>query len=443
MPQGRTSLISGGPGSGKTVLGLQFVYNGALAGEPGIFVTFEERTEAVRRNAEAMGWNLERLEQDGTILLLSIALPTDIVRSGRFNIAGLLGILGGQAKARGAKRIVIDAIDVLLRVFQDHEQRVAQISALHDWLQERGVTTVLTTKEPNTGGVPEIDYVVDCVVQLDQRVVRQVTTRRLRIMKYRGSDYLHNEYPFILASGGMALLPIARYGLAPHPVGERISTGVRGLDALIDSGFRRGWCIFVSGASGTGKTALACAFSVAAANRGERVLFISFEESVDCMVQAMLSLGLDLRPAIEAKQMAVLTALPEAMGSEEHLLRIFRPVDTFKPQHVVVDAISACRRMGTDEASFNFLLRLLLYGKERGITLLFLNQTDGGEPTSDVTGFRFASLVDVIIRVEQDWSDESYRRRLLIVKARGSRHSHFYHSFCITDHGLEVEERKS
>lgn len=443
VPEGRITLVRGGPGTGKTVLGLEFIYRGAVLGEPGIFVTFEERAEVVRQNARSLGWELEPLERDGRLLILQPDLPANFVESGEFDLSGLLAILDGHSKALGAKRIVIDAADVILRLFRSPHDRENQLFALHYWLWRHGQTAVLTLKMmlEQSRAHDRLEYMVDCVLHLDNRVIAQVTTRRLRVIKYRGSGFLSNEFPCIITNNGMALMPITRPQLG-RKVEGKVSTGVAGLDSLLDGGLARGTCVLIGGTTGTGKTTIASSFATAACQRQERVLYVNFEESVESLTTSMKSSGFDLTSTLEEGCLNVIASMPESMGAEEHLWRLFQVFDDFAPEHLIVDAISACRRMGSQEVAFDFLVRLLTYCRSRGVTCIFLNQSGPGMSAHSISGVGVSSLVDTLIVLEQDWPSDMHRRRLLIVKSRGSRHSHVFHTFEITDDGIRVDSEE-
>lgn len=443
LPRDRTTLVVGGPGTGKTLLGLEFLYRGAIAGEPGIFVTFEESAEAVRRNSAAMGWNFEAEEAAGRLLVTHVAMPPDLLLSGEFEIGGLLAILAGHTRTLGARRIVVDALDILLRIFPDAFRRENQLYALHDWLLSQGLTAVLTAKRARSGengADPSqvLDYLADCVVLLDQRVDGQISTRRLRVLKYRGSNFLSNEYPCVISEDGLVLMPVSSMELQHRALGSPTPTGINRLDDLLGGGFRAGASILLSGSSGTGKTTVACTFASAASQRGERVLYISFEESTESLLGAMTSVGIDLAPAVATGRLRILTAMPESLGVENHLLRIFRALDDFLPDHIVIDAVSAVRRMGTERAAFDFLARVINRCRASGITCIMINQIDPSDSLERIGGFAITSVLDVLIRMEQTWRPWTHERRLLIIKSRGGRHSHVPHVFAITDQGIDV-----
>jgi circadian clock protein KaiC len=445
LPRGRATLVGGGPGTGKTILGLEFLYRGALAGEPGILLTFEEQAEAIRRNAQTLGWNLDALERAGSLAIIDAGVPTDVVATGEFDIGGVLAILGGRIRELGARRVVIDAADLLLRLFRDPRREEDQLIALHQWLIEQQQTVIITVKTSNEPTEPmhRLEYLTDCVLRLDHRVLGQVSTRRLRVLKYRGSSFLSNEYPYVIGAQGLVLMPISSLALTARAYGARFPTEVYGLDALVGGGFFHGSSVLIGGASGTGKTILACSIATAAGARGERVLYISFEESAESLVASVRSAGLDLDSALQSGILRFLTSIPEAMGVEEHLWRIFQVVESFDPQHVIFDAISACQRMGSEEAAFDFVVRLLTHCKARGTTCIYLNQTNPRDSIDQLSGVGISSLIDALLVLRQDWpQDDAHRRSALVVKVRGSRHAHHPTSFQITDDGIEFEDAR-
>jgi circadian clock protein KaiC len=444
VPCGRTTLVSGGPGCGKSVLGLEFLYRGAIDGEPGIFVAFEERAEAVRQNALTFGWDLAALEQENRLFVLDARLDPEAVVSGNFNLKGLLASIGGKAAEMGATRIVIDAVDVLLRVFDDPSRERTELYALHEWLTDREMTTLLTVKAANGHRISSqyefLDYMADCTIQLDQRVTNQVSTRRLRVIKYRGSDSGRNEYPYAIGSEGITLFPVCRLTLQHKPLGDKVSSGHPRLDAMLAGGYRRGACVLISGTSGTGKTTLASIFARSACRGGEKLLFISFEESQQAMLDGMLSPGIDLRPAVKAGKLRFQSAFPEALGAEEHLIRKLLTIQDFEPDHVVIDAISACKRMGTEQAAFEYVMRVVNTCKERGITSILLNQTEGFRDEHEVTGIGISSIVDTVIFLRYIEVGGEINRMLLVMKSRGAKHANQYREFRITDDGIDIPD---
>ncbi len=280
-----------------------------------------------------------------------------------------------------------------------------------------------------------LDFLADCVINLDQKTDERATTRRLRVVKYRGSDFLSNEHPYVIASTGIVLMPVAVSALGQAPLGERVSAGLPQLDAMLGGGYRRASSILIAGSSGTGKTTTVATFATAACKRQERVLFISFEESQEAVVSALKDASIDLQTPLDEGYLKIFTALPEALGVEQHLLRIYQTIGAFEPDHVAVDAISACSRMGSEQAAFDFLVRLLTRCKKDNITFLCTNQISPSVGPEGLSGFSNASLMDVLVLLEQI-HEPAFLRRLTLVKVRGSHHSHAYHPFTITDQGI-------
>ncbi len=442
LPAGRTSLIIGGPGTGKSLFGLEFLYRGALAGEPGIFISFEERAGALRENAATLGWQLAPVEQSGQLFLFDGYIDPKAVVTGDFGFQSFLAILDHKIKAMGAKAVVIDALDVLMRLINDDRREQDELLALHQWLAQRGVTALLSAKAPRDSDHARhyefLDYLADCVIHLDNRMLGQLSTRRLRVVKYRGSGFGSNEYPFIIDAPGITLLPISEVGLSHQALGERFPTGLAALDGLIGGGFRRAASILVTGSTGTGKTTLCAHFTQAACARGEQVLYINFEESVAALVSTMQSPGIDLSTAVASGALHLLTALPEAMGAEQHLLRAHTAIKAMRPACVVLESASACKRMGTEQAAFEFLMRLINICKEMGITVVLTNQTAGFQNLDEISGIGVSSLIDTVIQLRLVEKDGSLQRQLMVMKARGSAHSQRYHEFRITDHGIDL-----
>jgi circadian clock protein KaiC len=441
LPAERVTLLSGGPGSGKSMIGLECLLHGAGAGQPGILVMFEERAAAVRQNAWGRGWDLARLEKENKLYLMDARLDPEAVISGEFSIKGLLAILDQRIKAMGAKLILIDAADALLHLYDNPMRERRELYALHEWLLDRGLTAIMTVKTLPQEEAPSryafLDFMADCVIHLDQRVTAQITTRRLRVIKYRGSGYGRNEYPFIISETGINIIPITSNILQHRPPGPKVSSGKAWLDEVLAGGYKCGTSILFAGTAGAGKTTLACIFVQAACLRGERVLYLNFEESAESMVSNMLSAGLDLQPLIKTGTLAVRSYLPEAMGVEEHLFHALTDLDEFHPQHVVVDAISACKRMGSDQAAFDYLMRILNACKERGITCIYINQSSGVDIVEEISGIGISSIIDTIILLRHLPIDGAMARQLIVMKSRGSKHSEQFHEFRITDQGIE------
>jgi circadian clock protein KaiC len=442
VPAGRLTLVSGGAGSGKSMVGLKCLLHGAGAGEPGILVMFEERAEAVRRNARSRGWDLAPLEKSNKLCLLDARLSPETVVSGDFSIKSLLAILDQKTKAMRARRIVIDAVDALLYLYDSPLRERQELYALHEWLLDRGLTTIMTVKtfphEESHSRYAFLDFMADCVIHVDQRVTAQITTRRIRVIKYRGSGYGRNEYPFVINRDGVSVMPITSNVLQHIPLGVKVSSGQTRLDDVLAGGYRRGASVLIVGTTGSGKTTLTCVFVKAACLRGERVLYLNFEESEESMVSSMLSPGLALRPLIRNGTLMVRSYLPEAMGVEEHLFHALNAMEEFQPRHVVVDAISACKRMGSELNAFEYLMRLLNACKERGITCFYINQATGVDIIAEISGIGISSIIDTVILLRHLPIGDAMKRQLVVMKSRGSKHSEGFHEFRITDRGIDL-----
>ena len=441
LPAGRMTLLSGGAGSGKSLIALRCLLRGARSGEPGILVLFEERAAAVRQNVSSLGWDVRSLERNKRLFLLDARLNPEAVVSGDFSIKGLLAILDLQVKALGARRIVFDAVDTLLHLYDNPLRERHELNVLHEWLLDRGLTSIMTVKADAQEGLSRysfLDFMADCVIHVDQRVTVQVTTRRLRVVKYRGSGYGRNEYPFIIGDDGINVIPITSSVLQHRPPGPTVSSGQTGLDRLLDGGYKRGTGILIVGTAGAGKTTLACVFALAACRRGERVLYINFEESPESMISNMRSVGLPLQPSITSGRLIVQAYLPESTGVEEHLFRALRALDELRPQHVIVDAISACERMGTKHAAFEYLMRVLDACKQRGITCIYVNQATSADVISEISGIGISSIIDTVIVLRQLPVDGETKRQLIVTKSRGAKHSERFHDFRITSGGIDL-----
>ncbi len=443
LPVGRTTLVSGGPGSGKTVLGVELLYRSALAGEPGIFISFEESPEAIRRNAGSLNLDLAALEEGEKLIILDGRIDPEVIRAGAFDIKALLAILGGQSQALGATFAVIDAIDGLLRLLDDPRLEREQLEILHDWLTKQDMTSVLTVKSSGERSEQTdydfLDYMVDCVIKLDQRVDGQISTRRARVLKYRGSSYDRNEHPFAITEQGIRFVPVTSVRLRHAASDEILSSGNTQIDQMLGGGLVRSSTILISGASGTGKTSLAATIAQAACEREERVLYMQFEEAARTMISRMLSPGIDLRPAIEAGLLRIEATMPEAIGVEEQLIYILQAIEEFDPSIIVIDAITAISRMSSPAAAFAFLVRLIDLCKRDGISCVLTHQAQQITERSQIGAMGIASLLDTVIFLEYEEVDNVFYRTMLVLKSRGMSHSNRRHRLEITDSGLSVE----
>ena len=352
LPLRRTTLLMGGPGSGKTVLALQILVNAATQhGTPGIFVAFEENARRVAANAVTFGWNTDDLGKK--LFFLDGCVRSDVVKSGSFDLTGLLAVLKAIAHEMGAKIIVFDAIDVLLSLLDDPATEVRELQRLHEWLAANELTGILTTKvEENRPATAQrygfMPFMADCAVLLTQHVTDRVAVRAMRVLKYRGSPHVLNEVPFVIGPGGVEVGSSNGVHPEPQPFTDKVSTGIERFDAMLGGGFYRGTNALITGSSGGGKSTLAGAFIEAACRRGERSLFISFDENCRDIVRDLATLSLNLALHVESGLLRMEALRSEAASSEEHFMRIKRIIIEQKPQCVAIDPLSALARVGAD-----------------------------------------------------------------------------------------------
>ncbi len=442
LPAQKTTLIKGSAGSGKTALGMELLYRFAMKGDPVILVTFEETAEAVRQNALALGWDFPALEAAGKCFIWKAEIDRRAAASGDFNIDAMLAVIKGIADRINASRIMIDAIDVLLHVFDDPSKELNELHRLHDWLVENQFTALLTAKIFDPSGKSShydmLDYMADCVVLLDLRVLNQVTTRRMRVAKYRGSGFCSNEYPYLITEGGNVFMPVTAMQLSHKPLVDKVSSGHESLDEALGGGFFRSSGILIAGPTGSGKTTLAATFAQHACGRGEKVLYISFEDSQEAIISAMSSPGIDLSSAAESGLLEFRTIMPEALGPEEHMYKVLQRIEGFQPEHIIIDAISACHRMGSEQAAYDFLVRSVDACKQRGITCLMTNQLQSNDTHFNISGIGISSLVDTLIALSYVERDGQILRDLVVIKSRGTNHSNRHHLFQMTGNGIRV-----
>jgi circadian clock protein KaiC len=406
-----------------------------------LFVSFEESAAAVRQNALTVGMDIKALEQTGHFFVWQAGVDHTQVKNGEFNIDALLGIIQGQARQLQARIIMIDALDVLLRVFHDTEQKEDQLYRLNTWLKDQQFTCILTTKvfpppKQNTG-FDIADYMADCVIFLDLRILNQVATRRIRVVKYRGSGFIPNEHPYVITSQGINVLPLTSIELAAYPPpGPFVSTGISGLDAALGGGYRHGAAIVISGNSGIGKTTFIASFAACSCDAGQKVLFVSFEEASSAIIDSMASPGIDLQAATRSGRLQFHIALPEALGPEEQLFALLQKIALFKPDHLVIDSISACRRMGSDTAAFDFLVRLIYACKMKQITCLMTDQTLPESSFAATATAAISSICDTLIALNFIDTGDAIDREMTVIKSRGTHHSRKHENFYISDNGI-------
>ncbi|MCG6204744.1 circadian clock protein KaiC [Rhodopseudomonas sp. HC1] len=442
LPAGRPSLVCGSAGCGKTLFASTFLINGArLYGEAGVFVTFEERPVDIVDNVQSLGFDLQGLIDQERILIEHIAIdPTEVAEVGDYDLEALFLRLEFAVDQIGAKRIVLDTIESLFSAFQNPAVLRAEIRRLFDWLKQKGLTAVITGERGDgtltRQGLEE--YVSDCVILLDHRVDNQVSTRRLRIVKYRGTAHGTNEYPFLIDEDGFSVLPVSSLGLNHKVFEERISTGVPDLDDMMSGGgLYRGSSVLITGVAGAGKSSLAGMLADAACSRGERALYLSFEESAAQTVRNMKSIGTDLGRWIEAGQLRYIAARPTFYSLEMHLAVMLREIARFKPSVVVLDPISAFIGTGELGEVQAMLLRIVDYLKTHGITGAFTHIAHAHDAETDAG---LSSLMDAWILLLNRESNGEFNRELYLLKARGIAHSNQVREYVMSDSGIRLLE---
>ncbi len=442
LPRGRPTLVCGGPGAGKTLLAMEFLMRGAMDyGEPGVFMTFEEEPEDLAKNFMSLGYDLHEMIARGLIETDHVRIArSEIEETGEYDLEGLFIRLGNAIDSIGAKRVVLDTIEALFSELPNATILRAELRRLFHWLKDRGVTAVVTGEIGNKTltryGLEE--YVADCVIFLDFRIVKQIATRRLRIIKYRGSSHNSDEYPFLIGEGGFSILPITSLGL-DYPVStERISTGVPKLDAMFGgNGFYRGSTILVSGTAGTGKTSLSTTFADAACLRGERCLYFAFEESPRQIIRNMGSIGMNLDRWVKKGLLKFYSARPSLYGLEMHLVTFHKAIQEFNPQVFIVDPISNLINVGTASEVKSTLTRLVDYLKMQKISTFLTDLTHFGS-SLERTSEEISSLIDTWLLLRDIELNGERNRGLYILKSRGMPHSNQIQEFLLSNQGIDL-----
>jgi circadian clock protein KaiC len=441
LPANRPTLLAGAAGCGKTLFGLTFLVNGArLFDEPGVLMSFEERPEELAANVASLGYDLPALIAEKKLVIDYVRIErSEIEESGDYDLEGLFVRLAHAIDKVGAKRVVMDTLEALFSGLGDGPVLRAELRRLFAWLKDRGVSAIITAERGAEGQLTRHgleEYVADCVIALDNRVDDQITTRRLRVLKYRGSSHGTNEYPFLIDEGGISVLPVTSAGLDHQVSNETVSSGIPGVDAMLSrQGFYRGSSALVSGTSGTGKTIFAASFVDAACRRGERAIFFSFEESPDQIMRNMRSVGFDLARHVDAGLLRFESARPSLFGLEMHLVLMIREVERFQPMVVAIDPISAFR--GSAVEIHSTLLRMIDLLKVKSITTLFTNLIGVGLTNADEG---VSSLMDTWIGLHEVPGNGERNRGLYLLKSRGMSHSNQVREYLLTDHGVELLE---
>jgi len=443
LPRGRPTLVCGSAGSGKTMLAAEFLVHGAVDyDEPGVFMMFEESAAELAQNLRSLGVDLDALQRQGRIAVDHVHIErNEIQETGEYDLEGLFIRLGHAIDTIGAKRVVLDTIEALFSGLPNHAVLRAELRRLFRWLKDKGVTAVITAErgEQTLTRYGLEEYVADCVIMLDHRIVDQVSTRRLRIVKYRGTAHGTNEYPFLIGANGVSVLPITSLRLDHEAPAERVRTGIGGLDDMLGGlGLFRGSSTLVSGTPGTGKSSVAASFVNAACERGERALLFAYEESGHQVLRNMRSIGIDLDKWQRAGLLHIDASRPTLHGLEQHLVHMYGLVQRFKPSVVAVDPISNLTLDKHDSALKPALMRLVDHLKQTGVTALFTSLTDDGGTDIADSQVGMSSLMDTWVLLCNVVTNGERTRTLQVLKSRGMPHSHQVREFVMGDHGIDL-----
>jgi circadian clock protein KaiC len=444
LPKGRPTLICGGPGSGKTVFSIEFIVKGAMEfNEPGVFVAFEEKSEELAVNVASLGFDLNELIADKKIKIDHVQIyKSEIEETGEYDLDGLFIRLGYAIDSIGAKRIVLDTIENLFSGLTNHAILRAELRRLFTWLKEKGVTAVITGERGEgkltMQGLEE--YVSDCVILLDHRIQNQISTRRLRIIKYRGSVHGTNEYPFLIDEDGVSVLPVTSLLLENEVSSQRISSGIPSLDEMLGGkGFFRGSSILISGTAGCGKTSIAACFTNAACLRKERCLFLAFEESTPQIIRNMRSINIDFAQHVKSGLLKFSASRPTLHGLEMHLVVIYKLIRQFKPKVVILDPITNLVTVGDPGEVKSILIRLIDFLQNEQITVMFTALTLNGNHQSQIDE-DVSSVVDTWISLRDIEYNGERNHTLYILKSRGMKNSNQVREFLISNEGIQIGE---
>jgi circadian clock protein KaiC len=442
LPKGRPTLVCGGAGSGKTLLAASFLLNGVVSyDEPGVLMTFEETSEELASDLASLGYDLAKLVAEGKLVVDFVRVErSEIEETGEYDLEGLFVRLEHAVSSIGAKRIVLDTVESLFAGLSNPGILRAELRRLFRWLKDKGLTAVITGERADAGltrqGLEE--YVSDAVILLDHRVQDQVSTRRLRIVKYRGSYHGTNEYPFLIDRDGVSVLPVTSLGLTHPALNERVSTGVAKLDEMLSGqGYYRGSTVLLSGTAGTGKTSLAAHFVDAACRRGERCLYFLFEESPAQLMRNMRSIGINLQPWVDRGLLQFHADRPSRFGLETHLTGMQRAVQVFEPTVTVTDPVTNLLTVGSQNDVRSMLTRVIDYLKMKSITGLFTSLSRGNTEMQE-TDAGISSLMDTWIVLTIDVENRKRRRWLSVLKSRGMAHSNSMCEYVLNNTGLQI-----
>jgi len=441
FPRGRPTLVCGTAGCGKTLMGVEFLVRGALNyNEPGVLMAFEETADELAKNVRSLGFDLDQLVEEKKLIVDFVRVErAEIEETGDYDLGGLFVRLNHAIDTIGAKRVVLDTIETLFSGLSNAAILRSELRRLFRWLKDKGVTAVITGERGDGSltrqGLEE--YVSDCVILLDHRVIDQICTRRLRIVKYRGSVHGTNEYPFLIDEHGISIMPITSMGLQHEVSDGRISSGVPRLDAMLGGkGYYRGSTVLISGTAGSGKSSLAAHFANATCARGERCLYLAFEESPQQIIRNMRSIGLDLERWVKKGLLRFHATRSTLYGLEMHLVTAHKLIREFEPDVVVLDPIGNLTMAGSEADTTSMLTRLMDYLKSQQITAVWTNLTHGG--AKEMTDVGISSLVDTWLLLRDIELGGERNRAMYVLKSRGMAHSNQIREFLLTDHGIDL-----
>jgi circadian clock protein KaiC len=449
LPRGRTTLIEGGPGSGKTIMALQSLVNGALIdNEPGIFVAFEERTEQITLNAAKFGWDLVDLQKKKKLFLLNAQPTLDLVQSGSFDLGGMLAALDAKVREIKAKRIVFDAVDVILSLLADPIVERREIYRINEWLVARGMTGIITSKADSPFGTilsqPQlgfVQYVADCAVILGYELVHGVSQRNMRVVKFRGSAHSENESPFVITSKGLEVADTREQSQVKAQVtSERVPTGVERLDTMLEGGYYRGASVLITGLPGAAKSTLSGAFAEAACQRGEKTLFVSFDSDISEMIRNLASVNIRLERFVKNGMFRMFASRSTTSSAELHLMRIKSAAREFGARCLVIDPVAALTRGGADESSHNVAERLVDWTKAAGITLVCTSPSNDMGSALAGTPLQISALSDTWIHLSYVVVAGERNRGLSIIKSRGTPHSNQVREVVLSNTGVDLTD---
>jgi len=446
LPKNRTTLVSGAAGSGKTLFGIDFLVKGLSDyNEPGVLMSFEETPDELYTDVASLNLKLQELVSQKKLLLEHVILEHADLLEENFNLEGLLIRLEHAIDSIGAKRVVLDSLESPFAGIKDEGILRVETKRLFRWLKNKQVTAIVTG-EPSQGyytrhGLEE--FVSDCIILLDNRVKEQIAIRRIRVVKYRGSRHGTNEYPFVIDSEGLSVIPITSAGLDQPGSSEKVPTGIPSLDKLFlgaKAGFTRGSTVLVSGTAGTGKTSLGAAFALETCKRGERCVFYSYEESAGQLIQNMSSLGIHLKPWMKKGLLKIVSLRPTFSGLETHLLDLYKLIDEFNPQSVVIDPLTSLIGEGDEREIRSLITRMIDRLKTKAITTFFTSLVSSAADNDTSGEIGVSSLIDtwIVVRQLEEDAGRKRTRRIFIVKSRGTGHSSDVHKMILSDSGIEI-----